>query len=282
MDARNHESLQARADFYLCLARAFLPPTGAAMLPALQDLLADELQELAQLAGYEIDALLGRYRSEIGAVPDPATLLQIYSAIFLAPPVQARINVGMYLDGAMNGGSVKALEEAYQRCGVERDASFHDLPDHVAAQLEFVALLFARQAAVFEGRDDAVLPPVDPGDFLHTQVARWVGPLCADLARSKDERELPANPYHALALMLAEAVRCDAVAPPTDARQAQAKRAIQRARARYAAQGVSDATLDEIRRKLQARGLATDHLTIAPEARDAAMGLGKKRLPGQR
>lgn len=282
MDTRNHDSLAARSEFYLCLARAFLAPTGDAMLPALRDLLADELGELALPLGYDIEPLLRSYRDEMREVVDAASLLQIYSAIFLAPPVQARINAGMYLDGAMNGGSVKAIEAAYLESGVERDAGFLDLADHVAAQLEFVALLYARQAAVHAGQAGVQAPSVDPGLFLHAHAARWIGPLCADLARSKADRELPANPYYPLAMILFEAVRSDAVAPEVDARALRSQRAIEQARARYAAQGIRAQDMREIRRKLEAQGLATDHLDVAPEGRDAAMGLGKKRLPGKR
>jgi TorA maturation chaperone TorD len=281
MDARHHEQLSARAEFYQCLARAFLAPRDEALAQAMRDALADDVGELAAEIGYAIDAPLAHYREQIGWVAGPAALLQIYSSLFLAPPVPARINAGMYLDGAMNGGSVKAMEEAYLACGVERDERFRDLADHVTVQLEFVAMLYAAQAAMFAGEADGEPPPVDPGEFLHAFARRWVGPLCADLTRATRERELDANPYLPLARILEAAVACDAVAPEVDAKAARKRHAIEIARAKVAARGISADDLAEIKRKLEARGLATEHLDVPPEERDAAMGLGKKRLPGQ-
>lgn len=282
MDARNHELLSARAEFYLCLARAFAAPTDPLMLPALRDVLADDLGELAAELGYAIETPLSRYRDEVLRVTDATHLLQIYSAIFLAPPTPARINVGMYIDGAMNGGSVKAMEEAYLQCGVERDESFRDLSDHVTVQLEFVALLYARQAAYFTGDSAAEPLPVEPGRFLHDHARRWLGPLCADLARAASERELDANPYLPLAQILSAAAACDAVAPEVDAKAAQKRHAIESARAKVAARGITAQDMAEIKRKLEARGLSTDHLSVPLELRDGAMGLDKRSTPGPR
>ena len=282
MDARNPDQLSARAEFYQCLARAFLVPRDEALALAMRDVLADDLAELAAEIGYEIATPLAQYREQLGRVPGPAALLQIYSAIFLAPPVPARINAGMYLDGAMNGGSVKAMEEAYLACGVERDEDFRDLADHVTVQLEFVAMLYAALSARFAGDADDEPPPVDPGHFLHAFARRWVGPLCADLARAARERELDANPYLPLACILEAAVACDSVAPEVDAKAARRHHAIEMARAKVAARGIGEEDLAEIRRKLEARGLATEHLAVPPDERDAAMGLGKKSLPGRR
>lgn len=280
MDARNHELLSLRAEFYLCLARAFATPSDPRMWSALREVLADELGELAAELGYAIADPLSRLRDEMQRIGDPMQLLQVYSAIFLAPPAPARINVGMYIDGAMDGGSVKAMEEAYRQCGVERDPEFRDLSDHVTVQLEFVSLLYARQAACFVGDGQAL--PVEPGQFLHDHARRWVDPLCADLARAAAERELAANPYLPLAQILQATVACDAVAPPVDARAARKRNAIEQARAKYAGRELSAEDMATIKRKLQERGLATDHLSVPLEERDSAMGLGKKIPPGPR
>lgn len=278
MDARNRELPAARAEFYLCLARAFLAPSDPLMLPALREALADDLGELATELGYAIDAPLGRFRDEMHRVTDPTHLLQIYSAVFLAPPAPARINVGMYIDGAMDGGSVKAMEESYRRCGVERDPDFRDLGDHVSVQLEFVALLYARQAECFGG--DGAAMPVEPGQFLHEHARRWVGPLCADLARAQSERELAANPYLPLAQILREAVARDAAPIEVDAKVVRKHNAIEQARAKYAGRDITAEDMAEIRRKLEERGLSTAHLAVPPELRESAMGLSKKGTPG--
>jgi hypothetical protein len=50
----------------------------------------------------------------------------------------------------------------------------------------------------------------------------------------------------------------------------------------YAAKGITPEALADIERKLREQGLATDHLQIAPESRDAAMGLTAKTPPDPR
>lgn len=265
MDLRHHGLLHARAEFYLCLARAFQVPQNPALAEAMRDALADDLADLAATLGWDIDAALRDYRAQMRALPDAVALLQVYSALFLVPPVAARINPGCYLDGAVNGGSVKAVEAAYAACGLARDEGFHDLDDHLALQLEFVAWLYASQARGFEGDATAPPPPIDPGRFLHDHAAHWLAPFCADLARADAEREVPANPYLPLARMLAVAVAADAVAPEIDAKAARKQHAIEQARAKAAARGIGDEDLAEIRRKLAARGLSTDHVAALPQ-----------------
>lgn len=282
MDARNHELLSARAEFYLCLARAFLVPRDGALFQAMRDVLADDLQELSAQLGYEVAAPLAALREQMQAVPDAMTLLQVYSALFLAPPTAAQINTGQYLDGAINGGSVKEMEEAYLLCGVQRDEGFRDLSDHVSVQLEFVAMLYASQAQRFSGQGAGDALPVDPGHFLQIFALRWLGRFCADLALAAAQEGLSANPYLPLAQILYAAAARDAVAPDRDPKVVRKQNAIEQARAKYAGRGITAEDMAEIKRKLEAHGLATDHLSVPMHERDGAMGLGKKSAPGQR
>lgn len=266
MDARNQQLDSARADFYRCLAAALLPPMQEAHARAMLDGdLTRDLADLDQEIGYGLAREIAQLQSELSAIAEPQALLVVYSQLFLAPPVPARINVGMYLDGALNGGSVRAMEEAYRACGVERDEAFHDLADHASVQLEFVAMLYAAQAARYAGETTAEPMPVDPGPFLHQFARRWSGPLAADLERATAQRNLAANPYLPLARILEAAVAGDAIAPEFDPKAARKQRAIEQARARYAAHGIGAEALAEIRRKLEERGLATDHLPVAED-----------------
>jgi putative dimethyl sulfoxide reductase chaperone len=278
--AGGSDGLAARSEFYLCMARAFMAPLQERLFRAMRDALAADLGELGAQLGYAIDAPLARYREQIGRVADQPALLRIYSALFVAPPSAAHINVGRYLDGAIDGGSVKAMEQAYRRCGVERDARFRDLADHVSVQLEFVAFLYAAAARRCAGEGSCEPMPVAPGEFLQTFAMRWLGGLCSDLARADTERELEANPYAPLALILNAAAARDAVAVAVDAKAARKQRAIERARSNYFGRAVTDADIAQIARKLKQHGLSTDHLSVPVELRDAAMGLEKKASPG--
>lgn len=253
-----HASAAARADFYAALARAFEAPVAPGRGAALRELLPLDLAELGAELGLEIDEPLARYAAEAARLPDDTAWLQVYSAIFLAPPVVARINAGWYLDGALNGGSVLALEKHYAEAGVQRGEDFGDLADHVSLQLAFAARLYARAAD--EASDELAHAAAR---YLYDFAAGWVGGLCADLQGAAAARDLAANPYLPLALVLRKAVAAHAVPPAVDAKQARHQLALQRARARQAAQGLTADAMEEIRRKLQARGLSTDHLPAA-------------------
>lgn len=266
MNAANHSEPSARSDFYLCLARAFMTPGEPALALAMRDLLAGDLADMAGELDLAIEPWLADFREQAARLANPEDWLQVYSAIFLTPLAPARINTGHYLDGAMNGGSVRAMELAYLQCGVQRDEGFHDLSDHVAVQLEFVGWLYAQRAWCIEGEPAAEPPPVDPGHFLHGYVMRWVDRFCADLAGAAQAKQLPANPYLPLARILAAAVAKDAVAPAEDYKAVRRQEALRRARAKSAARGITADDLAEIRRKLEQRGLPTDHLPVSVEA----------------
>ncbi|HEY0824865.1 MAG TPA: molecular chaperone TorD family protein [Ramlibacter sp.] len=253
-----------RSELFLCLARAFLAPATPTHAEAMRCALADDLEELAAQLRLPVSGPLARLRAEAERLAGPDGWLPVYSALFLVPPVAARINAGWYLDGALDGGSVRDMEAAYLHCGLERDAGFRDLSDHVATQLEFVAWLYAGEAAALAAA--AAAPPVSPGMFLHAYPRRWAAPLRADLAHAAGDCELPANPYLPLAEVLECAVLHCAEAPPVDAAAERRRHAIEGARAKRALRGITEEDLAGMRRKLAARGLDTGHLPRTVEA----------------
>ena len=190
----------ARAEFYLCLSRAFLPPSWQGAHQSMAEALPADLEALGEDLGYAIAVHLDSYRRAMAALDEPA-LLQCYSRLFLSPPAPARINACFYLDGAIMGGSVAELEDWYRRAGVGRSETFPDLPDHVSLQLEFAGRLFARAA------EGALPEGMSARAFLGRFVARWLGAFLADLERAG---EADANPYLHLARMLSEVVQRDA------------------------------------------------------------------------
>lgn len=264
-----------RAEFYLCLARAFLTPLQSGILSALRDDLPVDLTELAKSLGYDIADELDELQRRLLAIDDDAALLQHYSRLFLQPPVAAHINTGVYLDGSFNGASVQELEAAYYAHGLERAASFRDLADHAALQLEFAAWLFDH-----ESNDHG---PQLGGQFITRFIARWVGPWCADLAQAECELKLFDAPYLPLARIVQKAALCDAI-PLSDANPAWTRRekALALARHKQAEKGVTAEDLAEIQRRLEERGLAIDHLAIDPMLRDAARGWQRMTPPSPR
>ncbi len=192
------ETATDRAAFYLCLARAFLPPQEPAAYNAIKLHLADDLGELAATLNYPAAGHLRNLRQAVAHIPDHLTLLQGYSKLFLAPPVPVSLNAGLYLDGAVMGRATLALEKCYREAGLERAGDFHDLPDHIALQLQFVAYLCASEAA-------GSTPAVNADDFLASFVHYWLPPFVAALERVCAQ-EAPAGIYLCLARLLQIAV----------------------------------------------------------------------------
>ncbi len=280
MDARSNDTNTLRAEFYLCLARAFMVPRDPELFAAMRDALADDLQELADGVGYDIGAELAEYRRRIQRVPDADTLLRIYSRLFLQPPRAVHINTAVYLDGSFYGASVAEIEAWYRSCGLARSENFRDLADHVSAQLECVAYLYTHALATGEAQGQL---PFTAGQFIGRFIARWVRPWSEDLIQAERELDMPDEPYHPLCMLLERAARQDAEdLPDPDPARTRREKALSLARHKRAEMGITADDLDKIRRKLEERGLATDHLAVDPEMRDAARGWQRMTPPAPR
>ncbi len=244
------EALRLRAEFYLCLARAFLPPGDEADFRGLTAFLADDLGDLARRLDYPIADELSEFRAAASALASPLSLLQTYAALFLTPPAPVPINAGLYLDGALMGESVRAMEDCYRRCGVERGEHFRDLSDHVAVQLEFAAYLYASAAESPAG--EAALP-LTAGEFLGAFPRRWLPAFCAKLETATRKQGVVPNPYAPLARILRCAVEKDAAPLPDPVAQAE----------RPAPPPLDNQALHEMARVLRERGLSAEHLLRA-------------------
>jgi len=143
----------ARADLLFCLSQAFLPPPPAWSVCDWAQPLVDDLNELEPtLDGINLQPL--RQSLELACASWAAlarqglsdTWLVEYSRLFLVPPVPVTLNAGVYLEGALGGSSTQMMCSCYEMAGVVPDERFHDLPDHVSMQLEFVGRLMERAA----------------------------------------------------------------------------------------------------------------------------------------
>lgn len=274
----------ARAEFYLCLAHAFGPPGRPGVFEALRDVLADDLAELAGRCGYDAAAPLAQLRAAMTSVQpealQPEELQVCYARLFLVPgDPHPSLNTGVYIDGALGGGSVHAMEACYARCGLEKRAGFLDLPDHVSVQLEFVAWLCATAAGqAGAGVGDV---PMRAEDFIDAFVARWVGPLRAEIDAASARFGLGHHPYAALARVLECAVACECARrerpalPAADGTDPE----IVRLRAEFAGRMMTEQDLAVIRARLEADGLTAEHVAIPVDERDRVMGLASMVPP---
>lgn len=267
MDARSTDGNTLRAEFYLCLARAFETPLQPETFEALRDALADDLADMAAELSLDVLDDIEEFRRRMHALADADALLQAYSRLFLQPPLAVHINTGVYLDGCMNGASLGEMEAWYREAGLARAEDFRDLSDHVSLQLEFVAFLYGH--ALGEGGEAGRRA----GEFVGRFVARWAPALVDNLALAERELGFSAEPYLPLARILAKAALRDAVAPSDiDPARLRRERALAGARRKQAMKGLTQEDLETIRGKLATLGLATDHLEVDYEQRDAARG----------
>jgi putative dimethyl sulfoxide reductase chaperone len=247
--------IAARAEMYLTLAHAFTPPRDEGVAEAFCRHLGGDLAAVAAVAGYHLGDAPARLQAALAEMSGPQALAGLYAGLFLAPPAPVHINAAIYLDGAPLGPSELAMRKAYQRHGLEPSAALRDLCDHVARQLEFVAVLLARAAATEAG--EAAALEHDAKAFLAAFVARWLPRFHDDLARTCGERELPPV-YLALseileACVLAEVpARAPAPADPPGASSAT----------------IGAADLAAMAAALEARGLSTAHLRAHPAWRN--------------
>lgn len=172
------QALLQRADLLYCLAQAFLPPPSHWSICDWAQPLVDDLTEMAPgLPGLNLEeakvalgAECARWAAEVRAGGGDSWLVE-YSRLFLVPPVPVTLNAGVYLEGALGGSSTQMMLACYELAGVKPDERFHDLPDHVSMQLEFLARLFERAA---RGETDALAMAEDfAAEFVHA----WGGPL---------------------------------------------------------------------------------------------------------
>ena len=160
----------ARADFCRFLAACYYEPAPEFA----QEKLFDSMAAAGELVGVEFGAGARRLGMAFAAegIED---LLVDYTRLFLGP-VDARANpygsVWLGPDGLAMQDSTMAVVGLYEEGGFELAEDFRDLPDHVAAELEFLYLLLFREGRA--GADDAL---VLRKRLLGEHLGRWIGPF---------------------------------------------------------------------------------------------------------
>ena len=166
----------ARADFCRFLAACFYEPAPEFA----QEKLFDSMAAAGELIGVEFDAGARRLGMAFAAEGMEGLLVD-YTRLFLGP-VDARANpygsVWMGPDGLAMQDSTMDVVSLYEEGGFELSEDFRELPDHVAAELEFLYLLLFR-----EGRAGADGALVLRKRLLGEHLGRWIGPF-TDAVRS--------------------------------------------------------------------------------------------------
>lgn len=110
---------------------------------------------------------------------DADDLLLDYTRLFLGPNhIIAKPYGSIWLEQqeTVMGDSTLAVLALYKEGGFEMDDSFRELPDHIAAELEFLYLLIYRENEAYQlGKPDALAAL--RLRFLKEHLGRWVGPF---------------------------------------------------------------------------------------------------------
>lgn len=184
--ARRVSEAEAKARAYELLALGFSPPS-----PELEEALARPGAPLSLPA------------------PEPGALAPEYHRLFVgpghlpAPPYESVYREG----GTLMGETTLDVQRTYLEAGYTLDPSCRELPDHVAAELTFMALLCKEEAQAWAaGNTTAALSWIGRQEtFLRDHLFRWLPAFCDRLMVSTESQF-----YRSLAVALREFLALEA------------------------------------------------------------------------
>ncbi|MFZ5539443.1 MAG: TorD/DmsD family molecular chaperone [Pseudomonadota bacterium] len=179
MNDADLQRLAARADLSRLLAACFYEPGP--------EFAEERLFESLARAAAAVDGGLAQQAHRLGpafAEVDPADLLVDYTRLFLAPGnTLAQPYESVWAPARPEAGAdpTPAVVHLYREAGLEIAEDFRDLPDHIAAELEFLyALLFRETGARAHGDADAARGAAALRQrLIANHLGRWIEPFAA-------------------------------------------------------------------------------------------------------
>lgn len=218
------DRLLARARLWQCTARCFGYPDEA-LLARLRD--AAPRHEIASLAALcDEDGTVGRALATLWAAADATVLAEpglaeehtfLFARQVVVPPYESSY-ARPYADRTQVLAEVGGFYGAF---GLEVAATRPDLPDHVAAELEFVAVLLAKEAyALAQGwTEQAEITTLARAKFVAEHLAPWLPAFAERLAQHARLPFYPTAARLAITLLRGEAPAAVAAAGATFAGQ---------------------------------------------------------------
>lgn len=200
----NQSAAGSREDVYRLLAASYYSPTPAlldenccAALAALLSVLAPEAAPHAAEA------------AKISAAQSLEALAIEHARLFLGPFQLVAPPYGSYYledKKSVMGDSTAAAEFFYRNCGLHLADDFHELPDHLTVELEFMSFLAfsLRQAETTANGEDSRRLVGLQREFLEKFLMPWLQPFTAAVI---DDGEAPF--YQAVARCTSAFVRAD-------------------------------------------------------------------------
>jgi putative dimethyl sulfoxide reductase chaperone len=140
---RDPSCLALREDAYRLLAACFYPPSPEFLEERSLDALADLLVDLApEAARHAMDAAHAGEQASLESLAVEHARLFIGPFQLVAPPYGS-----FHLDDAKTvmGESTGKVSAFYGSCGLHLADDFHEMPDHIAVELEFLSFLAHRE-----------------------------------------------------------------------------------------------------------------------------------------
>ncbi|MGE5160848.1 MAG: molecular chaperone [Betaproteobacteria bacterium] len=198
--------IAARADLCRLLAACYYQPGP--------EFVEERVFESLRTAAAEVDCDMAVAAKAMGEDFDaqPLEELQVdYTRLFLNPtgavaaPYESAWLAGR--DPMKVDEVTRSVLDSYRQGGYDVDLSFRDLPDHIAAELEFLyGLIFREARAAASGNDAERAEAIERRHrFVEQHLGRWIVPFTAAL-RSGGETAL----YRTLADLTERFVRSEA------------------------------------------------------------------------
>jgi TorA maturation chaperone TorD len=177
MEALELNKTLAKEDFSRLLAACYYQPDA--------HLAEEDVFGSLTRAAERLDQLLvekARRLGEAFASESPDTLLLDYSRLFLGPfDILAKPYGSVWMEGekVVMGDSTMAVLDLYREGGFDLDENFREMPDHIAAELEFLYLLNFQESEARRGGDSEGLKKAADlkRRFLTSHLGNWVGPF---------------------------------------------------------------------------------------------------------
>lgn len=170
----NHSNTATREDAYRLLAACYYPPSPELIEESCCETLASLLEPVVPVAAqYATAAAVAIGSSPLEDLAVEHARLFIGPFQLVAPPYGS-----IYLDDAKTvmGDSTARVAAFYHSCGLHLADDFHELPDHIVVELEFMSYLAFRQkeAEVSGNQDEATRVACLQREFLERFLLPWL------------------------------------------------------------------------------------------------------------
>jgi TorA maturation chaperone TorD len=193
----------AREDLCRYLAACYYEPS--------KDFSEEHLFDSMQAAASAIDPDLAESARKLGAAfvaQDIETLLVDYTALFIGPSQPRAMPYASFwltADQSMRHEATMKVLDFYEQGGFDVSDEFHELPDHVAVELEFLYLLIfsQHQEKAGDNRGDLSTATTLHRRFVIEHMAAWIDQFTGVLkagAETAFYRELAGFTMHFLRL----------------------------------------------------------------------------------